>query len=269
MDESQKSLERLEQRFKSLEDDLRRTVEKELTADFREALANARQASVDFNTYRESLRAQLKSHEDEARQQTDRIRQVGLQHKQEIENHFGQFKSRVNQSLKEVEQASANAKLAAGNEAYERHIRTFALLAKGHERTSVGWLVGAGVGIVILAVYLSRVSPLAGDAWTPAVIGRLATQLVIASALFGVIVFCLKNFRINQHLAAANHHRVTALATYKSFIGLAAEPKAADEILLEATRFVFAQIQTGYLGKDEETPLGQAVELARAFRGKE
>ncbi len=164
------------------------------------------------------------------------------------------------QALQAKEDISELMDLAAGR-ATDRTIITFGQRfdeqAKSHNRISLFWL---GIAVALGAVTLySAASLMVGQVLftgislpTPSgdvaeAIQSLGTKLVFLGLLASGTFWCTKNFRANQHLKTVNEHRANALRTFEIFRDGAHDPVVKDSVLVEATRAIFSQTDTGYL----------------------
>jgi len=81
----------------------------------------------------------------------------------------------------------------------------------------------------------------------------LGPRLIIFSTLFIAIGFCIKMYRANKHNQILNKHRQNALNTFETFIKSSNDDKGTkDAILLEVTRTIFGNQNTGFNNNENE-----------------
>lgn len=58
-----------------------------------------------------------------------------------------------------------------------------------------------------------------------------------------------------------NRHRAIALGTFETFVAGTSDDVTKNAILMEATRSIFAPVQTGYVAGDDDNSIGRVVEV--------
>ncbi|HEY5750383.1 MAG TPA: hypothetical protein VIU12_30170 [Chryseolinea sp.] len=77
------------------------------------------------------------------------------------------------------------------------------------------------------------------------------TKVIITVALFYGINMCLKSYRAQKHNQILNEHRHNALQTFDLFEKSSNDSQTKSAVLLEVTRTIFANQQTGYGGPND------------------
>ena len=81
----------------------------------------------------------------------------------------------------------------------------------------------------------------------------IGLRFIIFTALFIVISVAIKNYRATKHNEIINVHRQKALNTFETFVKSSDGNKAIKEaVLLEVTRTIFANLNTGFASNDNE-----------------
>ena len=81
-------------------------------------------------------------------------------------------------------------------------------------------------------------------------------------ALFQVVA--RRMFYAQTHLAAVNRHRQRSLESFDRFYEQASDQATKDAVLSAATRAIFEQTQTGFLGRTEAPkPASPITDLVR------
>jgi len=78
------------------------------------------------------------------------------------------------------------------------------------------------------------------------------TKLIITTALFLAINMCLKSYRAQKHNEVINYHRHNALRTFEVFQKVSADEQTKNAVLLEVTRTIFGNQQTGYSSTSDQ-----------------
>lgn len=79
------------------------------------------------------------------------------------------------------------------------------------------------------------------------------SKLVILAMLIGITAWCAGNFKANKHQATVSRYKAHALRTFQAFVQASDNETVKNAVLLETTRAIFAQNQTGYLKGDIPT----------------
>ncbi len=162
------------------------------------------------------------------------------------------------------------SRTAAGQIGVDAHSVDFSVLAGEHKDTAKNWLFGV-IGLVLLAVLFPVLFvtwfPLEGDWSSIGNIQKFVTKVAILFILYFLIAQATKNYRTHRHLYVVNKHRETSLKTFRTFVESAeADPGVKMQILLEASRTIFAPSHTGYIANEEENPNSRIVEIMKMVK---
>lgn len=83
------------------------------------------------------------------------------------------------------------------------------------------------------------------------------SKIVILAMLIGITAWCAGNYKANKHQATVSRFKAHALKTFQAFVQASDNETVKDSVLLETTRAIFAQGQSGYLKSEsasEGTP---------------
>jgi uncharacterized membrane protein YidH (DUF202 family) len=166
----------------------------------------------------------------------------------------------------------AEARDAAALTAVAAHEAVFETAHTNYEKSSEAWLrwsVVAIIGTIAVTALLVFVMPLDKDATNALITRYLLIRIVVISFAVYAVSFTVNNYRATTHLRVVNEHRRNALKTFAAFAAAAHDPVTKDAVLLEATRSIFVQGNTGYLtgGEDDASP-SRVVEMVKMFSGK-
>jgi hypothetical protein len=127
------------------------------------------------------------------------------------------------------------------------------------------WLMySAGMAAVTLAVsivFFFIVPP----AITAHLIQYVTSKLVILTVLIAGTAWCAGIYKANKHLAAVSRHKGHSLKTFQAFVQATDNKQVQDAVLLETTRAIFANPQTGYLRG--EAPAESGSRIVEVIRG--
>lgn len=160
-------------------------------------------------------------------------------------------------TLNEIKSILESARQAAGKLGVAQFSKTFQEESVHHSKIANKWLV-ATIGVMIALV-------LSGGAFlyftnhgtevtnTPYLIQLTVTKLLVLTVLFYALNLCSKNYRSHTHNSILNRHRQNALNTFETFVKASGEDgQTKNAVLLEATRTIFSNQQTGYLNSENE-----------------
>jgi hypothetical protein len=102
------------------------------------------------------------------------------------------------------------------------------------------------VGGVILLFFFVEVD----DKKTFQIVQYSVTKILIISSGFYGLSICMKNYRAHKHNEVLNRHRHNALTTFETFTKSTDDPQTKNAVLLEATRSIFSNQNTGYNNVD-------------------
>jgi hypothetical protein len=102
------------------------------------------------------------------------------------------------------------------------------------------------VGGVVLLFFFVEVD----DGKTFQIVQYSVTKILIISSGFYSLSICMKNYRAHKHNEVLNRHRHNALTTFETFTKSTDDPQTKNAVLLEATRSIFSNQNTGYNNVD-------------------
>ncbi|HKQ48684.1 MAG TPA: hypothetical protein VJZ71_11495 [Phycisphaerae bacterium] len=191
----------------------------------------------------------------------------------------------------EVENILKESRTLSSERGAERHAIVFDSEANKHSWIAIAWMssgvIAGGIAVYaslmlanpdsLLIRHLWPISKLRDSTATtsaptgePQAIGAsrvahmLVSKIVILSVLYLSVFWALRNHRAHRHLAVVNRHRANALSTFKTFVEGSDKQEIRDAVLLEATRCVFGQAVSGYLGPEENTPSPPLIDSMRS-----
>jgi hypothetical protein len=186
--------------------------------------------------------------------------------------------NRANAGLQRISVAAQSAEAAldqiratsaaVGVKAYAT---TFGSEAADHKDASVWWLAGAivtALGGIAIVLYVLTTHEIPADAGSGKIAQYVLLRLVLIVLVYFVPLWCSRNYRAERHLQVVNRHRVNALVTFETFVSATKDESTRNAVLLEATRCIFAQTQTGYLGGDESLPADRVLEVVKTATGR-
>ena len=151
----------------------------------------------------------------------------------------------VTEIVSKVREAAANAGAGVFTEDFIKE-------AKSYRNNSFLWLVATGVfalaafGFSVWAYnddYSQYKTPL--TLWP-----KLSGKLILLSLCFTAAMWCGKLYKSAKHLSLLNRHRALGLKTFQAFSSAAADPHTKDMVLLETTRSIFTNSNTGLIAEN-------------------
>ena len=143
----------------------------------------------------------------------------------------------------------------------------FKSYAEDQRQASSRWLLGAIAffGLTFLAaVFLllpvqTSLSLPTGDLLKIENLGQLVGRIAIISLATYATTWSARMSQVLRHAATVNEHRANSARALLAFRKGASDDGTRDQILAEATKAVFQNIQTGYLGRVEGPPVGSLL----------
>jgi len=85
-----------------------------------------------------------------------------------------------------------------------------------------------------------------------------AVQLLVAKLVFISIAFYFlhrisRNYSAQKHLESVNKHRESSLTVFKAFVESTNDDKIKDVILIQASKAIFDNVDTGYISQGSDT----------------
>ncbi len=168
-----------------------------------------------------------------------------------------------------VENEIARLREEATKKSVAEHAATFKDQAQTNQESSTFWLrVTMGLGVFAAgATWLLFADVLFGtkDTSTRALVSDVVIRGTAISMLVALFQVARRMFYAQTHLAAVNRHRQRSLESFDRFYEQASDQATKDAVLSAATRAIFEQTQTGFLGKVEAArpanPISDLVKL--------
>lgn len=149
----------------------------------------------------------------------------------------------------------------------------FESYAKEQRRASTYWLCGAGALFVFtlaaafhlllpesldwlqwMTAEVNEPNAAGGPTFDLSGVGELTGRIAIVSLSTYATTWCARMSQVLRHAATVNEHRANSAKAILAFRKGASDDETKNQILVEATKAVFQNIQTGYLGKVEGPP---------------
>jgi hypothetical protein len=165
----------------------------------------------------------------------------------------------------ELEGTLKTARDMAAHAGVATHAQKFGTTSDEHTAASKWWLVTAVVllltTITIALIILLRF-PTQGELKDAATVQRIIGKAVAISILYFSALWSAKNYRTHRHLAVVNSHRQNALNSFDAFVHAAGgDDQTKNAVLLETTRCIFAPVNTGYLGTEDDPQGNRIIEI--------
>lgn len=160
---------------------------------------------------------------------------------------FDQYLTDRRAELDKIIQATREASAEAG---VGEFTKDFATEANNRDVDAGTWLTRSTIAALVtlaVAVAFFFVHPPENQY---ALIQYSTSKLVILAMLIGVTAWCAGNFKANKHQATVSRHKAHALRTFQAFVQASDNENVKNAVLLETTRSIFSQNQTGYLKGD-------------------
>jgi hypothetical protein len=181
--------------------------------------------------------------------------------REELEEYVAAQRASIDKALEGAREASAR-------EGVGHFAQVFSQEAEGRSGDARKWLA-ASFAAVIVTIAAAVVFLLVALPSAPAQAVQYATSKVIVLAmLIGVTTWCAGNYKANMHQSVVSRRKAHALKTFQAFVEASDNPAVRDAVLLETTRSIFSQAQTGYLKSDgtADSP-SQIVEIIKTSDG--
>ena len=165
----------------------------------------------------------------------------------------------------EMEEIIAKAREASAKAGAAVFTKDFENVAGKMEKSAKIWLRGT-----IGAAFVTVVVALGMWFWTESgldqgqIFQKIGTKMVILAVLLTGTIWCGRNYRALKHLATINNHRAISIRTLQAFSSAAAQTQTKDAVLMEATRAVFGNVPTGFIGQQTSSDSDlKVIEVAR------
>lgn len=199
--------------------------------------------------------------------ETSKLNSIAERFSSELES----AKNEAKRTNFEIQNVLEKARQAAAEVGVSRHNMIFKEESEYHEGVSKKWLnrlVLILFGIIVFG-FVIHIIPLP-DKSNIDLIHFSVTKIVIFAVLFYALNLCSKNYRVHRHNFILNKHRQNALNTFETFTKAAGNDfQTKNAVLLEATRTIFSNQQTGYLKNeaDNESP-NKIIEILKSSSDK-
>lgn len=175
------------------------------------------------------------------------------------------LKSEADNVYSEIKATLENAKEAVRDIGISKYTVIFQDEAKDYSRIARTWLAWTFVCIfLVVAASLIFIVYFPTETNKTAIIVQYTiSKLVVLSALFYAMALCNKNYRAHKHNELINKHRQNALSTFETFSNASgSDIQTKNAVLLEATRTIFSNQQTGYTsGNNDQEPSNKIIEI--------
>ncbi|MEO9870873.1 hypothetical protein [Ekhidna sp.] len=172
----------------------------------------------------------------------------------EIKTNQEEAKKESDLTLSELQDTLKTAEEAAAKVGVSKHSKVFQLEHTDQEKKAKTWLTTTFIilgAIAVAAGLLILFMPEAKDTYS--IVQYTITKLIILSALFYALSISNRNYKAYMHNSVVNKHRQNALTTFETFSNASgSDVQTKNAVLLEATRTIFSNQQTGYLNADKE-----------------
>jgi hypothetical protein len=173
----------------------------------------------------------------------------------ETKDEILQLQKEAQNRLEQIQGLLDAAKQAAGEVGVAKHSSLFQLEANEHATQSKNWFI-ATLAVLIIAILTGVLFMTAFKLENPdpaEVVQYSISKIVILTALFYGLSICLRNYKAHRHNQIVNKHRQNALNTFETFSKASGDDiQTKNAVLLEATRTIFSNQQTGYLPSDSD-----------------
>lgn len=165
-----------------------------------------------------------------------------------------------------------DSKLKTANETLEKigvskYADIFRKESDDYDKKALGWLIASIVILIlILGVSIYSYFNITESEKTSVILQYSISKIVVLSALFYALSISNKNYKAHRHNVVMNKHRHNALRTFTTFTeGAGDDIQTKNAVLLEATRTIFSNQQTGYLSQEKDTePSNKIIEIIKS-----
>lgn len=165
----------------------------------------------------------------------------------------------------EMEEIIAKAREASAKAGAAIFTQDFKKVANEMEKSAKNWLVATSI-----LAFLTLGTSAGLWYWTESgldqgqIFQKIGTKMVVLAVLLTGTIWCGRNYRALKHLATINNHRAISIRTLQAFSNAAAQTQTKDAVLMEATRAVFGNVPTGFIGQQTSSDSDlKVIEVAR------
>jgi len=194
------------------------------------------------------------------------------QHRIEIEELKKHLQAEAKEAVDTIRKNVSAVMEFTQNAAVSKYAGMFETRAAESGKEANKWLAAFGVLFVLLVgygVYL-LFHEIKVDS-TAQGIAQAAGKVIIFSTLITGLLWSGKIYKALRHIQEVNRHRELALRTFEAFVESTGKSEdVKNAVLLQTTQCIFSAQQTGYLGKDEDSPTGptQIIEVLKGMTSK-
>lgn len=184
----------------------------------------------------------------------------------ELENKLLEDSKKSEEYLSKMDNVLSSAQDAAAKSGVAKYSNLFEKEAIDHEKKAKTWLILtlSVIGAIVLAASLLIEFFPEESAKTGEIVQYTVSKIVILSALFFVLSIFNRNYKAHKHNAVLNKHRQNALSTFETFSNASgSDVQTKNAVLMEATRTIFSNQQTGYLHTNETEASNKIVEIIK------
>lgn len=166
--------------------------------------------------------------------------------------------STAKEIIAKAREASAAAGAAVFTEDFEN-------VANKMEKSAKKWLTATGIFAFVTLVMAGLMWFWTESGLDPGqIFQKIGTKMFILAMLLTGTIWCGRNYRALKHLATINNHRAISMRTLQAFSNAAAQTQTKDAVLMEATRAVFGNVPTGFIGQQTSSDSDlKVIEVAR------
>ena len=182
----------------------------------------------------------------------------------EADERMDKMLSDAKTKMDKINEIIAKAREASAKEVAAVFTKDFEKVANEMEKSAKNWLWATGI-----LAFLTLVASAGMWYWTEAgldqgqIFQKIGTKMVVLAVLLTGTIWCGRNYRALKHLATINNHRALSICTLQAFSNAAAQAQTKDAVLLEATRAVFGNVPTGFIGQTSSDSDLKVIEVAR------
>lgn len=225
------------------------------------------------------------TYKDSVRQTTDQFFEVSAQWVPYLAYQRGDVEQNIKKLTHSVEEAekrasAAKEKIAAQESEIEKILdearetsagagaavftKDFKNVANEMEKGAKKWLVATSFAAVLtLIVALFMWFKTEAELDHGQLFQKIGAKMVVLAVLLTGTIWCGRNYRALKHLATINNHRALSILTLQAFSNAAAQAQTKDAVLMEATRAVFGNVPTGFIGETSSDSDLKVIEVAR------
>lgn len=189
----------------------------------------------------------------------------------EVEATKKHISEKSEKMLAEIDSILAISQKTAGALGVTEYSKIFQEESDEHQRTARSWLK-ATIGLMVLLVVVGFVPIIFSDFIDTnnnySLIQLAVTKILVLTVLFYGLNLCAKNYRSHTHNSILNKHRQNALRTFETFVKASGEDnQTKNAVLLEATRTIFTNQQTGYINGENEAEFpSRIIEIIKSSK---